>query len=229
MHKASDRLTIHHAITRGICAACLVTTLGAGLAIASGPANPEKLDRQIGNMERALDSALVDSPNFLVTSGRNASGFLIPDFGVVFMFHAQLVDEWQLLHGFSFGPGSDISITRDDDGERQIIIRKNKHWDVGRALGFHGKDDGEIHDTVALYEAGKAELIDWLLDEGTTLSALGDGQYVTICARMNDEDLKHEKKIERLTLRAKIDDLKAYADDKLSEAEMKARIVVEES
>ena len=92
-----------------------------------------------------------------------------------------------------------------------------------------GKDDGEIHDTVELYEAGKAELIDWLLDEGTTLGALGDGQYVTICARMNDEDLKHEKKIERLTLRAKIDDLKAYADDKLSETEMKARIVIEES
>jgi hypothetical protein len=229
MSRPFDQLAVPRDLARAVCTAFLVAILGPGTALASGPANPEKLTRQIGSMEKALDRVLVDSPNFLVTSGDNTAGFYIPDFGVVLTFNAQIVDEWYNMHGFSLGPYSDIRITKDDDGERQIIIRKNKHLSVGRALGFGGKDADEVRDTVELYNMGKDELIDLLLDEGETLGALPDGQYVMICARMNDDDLRHEKKIQRLTLKAKIDDLKAYADDKLSESEMKARIVIEES
>lgn len=224
MNQAADLRRCGQLIVLSFLAVVLIT----GIAIASDPANPEKLDRQIGHLERALDDALVDSPNFLVTSGRNASGFYVPDLGVMFTFNARLVGEFYHQSGFWIGPDADVKISKDEDGDRQIIIRKNKHWDLGRAFGIKD-DDKEAHDTVEIYNSGKEELIDLLMDEGASLGTVPDGQFVMICARMNDGDLRREKKIQRLTLKAKIDDLRAYADDKLSEGEMKARIVIVES
>ena len=228
MCKPMNQLTELRKLACGIFLSLLAVVLIAGSATASGPSNPEKLGRQIGHLERALDEALVDSPNLLVTSGRNASGFYVPDFGVVFTFNARLVDELYQVHDLSFGPGADLKITKDDNGDRQIIIRKGKHWDLGHALHIKGDGD-ELHDTVELYDSGKEELIDLLMDEGGNLGTVPDGQSVMICARMDDDDLRREKKIQRLTIKAKIDDLKAYADDKLTKEEMKARIVIEES
>ncbi len=228
MYKPLNQLAGLHRLARGIAVSFLAVVMVTGIAIASGPTNPEKLNRQMGHLERALDEALVDSPNFLVTSGRNASGFYVSDFGVVFTFNARLVDEWYQLHDLSFGPGSDLKITKDDNGDRQIIIRKDKRWNLERALGLKGDGD-EVHDLVELYNSGKEEMIDLLMDEGGALGTVPDGQSVMICARLDDDELRREKKIQRLTIKAKIDDLKAYADDKLSKEEMKARIVIEES
>lgn len=230
MNRSTNRQPSHGDVARGFCVFILLVGL-CGVAFASGPASPEKLARQIGTMERTIDRALVDSPNFLVTSGRNACGFYLADLGAVFTFNAQLTDDWSWGNGnWFFGPGSHISV-RDDDGERQIIIRKNhgRSWSIKKLVGDEDDDDEDvIFDTVKLYERGKEELIELLMDEGENLS-VPSGEYVMIAARMNDDDLKHEKKISRLTLKAKIDDLKAYGDDKLSETEMKSRIVIEEN
>lgn len=230
MNERSKRPSTAFTVGTRIGASLLGVVLLAGLALAAGPSNPEKLSRQIGIMERTIDKILVDSPNFLVTSGRNACGFYFDGLGVVFTFNTRLVDEWSSFGDF-FDPGSDVTVTRDKDGQRQIIIRRNhgKHSKIGHLLGFSGNDRDEVRDTIELYESGKEELVEALLDEGETLSAMPSGQYVILCARLDDNDLRREKKISRLMVKAKIDDLKAYADDKLSESEMKSRIVTEES
>jgi hypothetical protein len=231
MNRPTNRRPAGGDLARGLCMFVLLTILCGGIALASGPASPEKLGRQIGMMERTIDRFLVDSPNFLVTSGKNACGFYFADYGVVFTFNAQINDNWNWGGDWFFGPGSHITVTTED-GERQIIIKKNggKHWDIKRLVGDDEDEDEDVTiDTVKLYERGKEELVEMLLDEGENLGAIPGGQYVMIAARMNDDDLKHEKKITRLTLKAKIDDLKAYGDDKLSETEMKSRIVIEEN
>jgi hypothetical protein len=100
-----------------------------------------------------------------------------------------------------------------------------------RMLGINvqrgGHDDED--DPVAMYQEGKAELVELLLDQAGTLGKLPAGQWVVISAYVDDEVLRDEKGIRRLVLRVRTDDLKAYAEDKLEETAATAKIQVEES
>lgn len=46
---------------------------------------------------------------------------------------------------------------------------------------------------------------------------------------MSDLDLPKDKKIRKLSVKASIDDLRSYADGKINEEQMRARIEVKES
>jgi hypothetical protein len=79
-----------------------------------------------------------------------------------------------------------------------------------------------------LYEAGKAELTEALMDYGETLTGLGDSEWVAIAAFLRDSDFFVSSKISTLVLKANIGDLRAYSQGNLSEKAMAGKIVQEE-
>jgi len=196
-----------------------------GSVFASAPSNQGKLNRQIEVMEGILDKVLLDSPNFLVHTGPNADGFYLPDYGAVFTFEASLTENYFGDGNWLIGPGS-VEIQKHD-GDRTIVIhKKGPGWQ-----GLFGKHDEDRtpKDPVALYERGKEELVQAILDYAETLGALPSEQAVVIVARMTDTQLADKKKIHQVMLRARMEDLKAYTDERISESEMKSRIRIEES
>jgi hypothetical protein len=79
-----------------------------------------------------------------------------------------------------------------------------------------------------LYAAGKQELLQVLLDYGETMTGLKDGQWIVLAGFFDRGGILEEKKVSRLVLRVKIDELRAYSAGRLGEAEARERIIVEE-
>ena len=205
--------------------AVLAIGLVAGGAQASDPPYSDRIRHQIGSMEKSLDHLLLDSSNFLVQRGRNAHGVYIPDYGLILTFNAAINAD-----------DSCVEIFGDDDDARVVIRSGARSHHQGnrtmlRLLGVnvgshrhrHGADD-----SIELYQDGKAELVEMLLDQAGTLSSLPAGQWIVVSGYVDDETLREEKKITRLVLRVRTDDLKAYDDRKLSDADATAKIQVEE-
>lgn len=214
-----------------------------------------KVERQIGIMESMIDDMLVDSPNFLVRGAHETRSFEMEDYGAVFLFDASLTSFWwdEDSHGphldfWPFAGGKDrVVVLKDKDKkQKEILINGNRivirDGDVyfedpeGELKKFSEKDDlksmsrAELREAQAKkYERAKQELIDVLLEAGDVLRAIPAGQAVKIVADFQDMDLPDEKEVERLTVQAKIDDLRAYSDGKLSEEQARARITVKES
>jgi hypothetical protein len=169
---------------------------------------------------------MLDSPNFLVQRGRNAHGVYLPDYGLILTFNAAINAD-----------DSYVEILGDGD-DSHVVIRSGDRWHhhgnqtvlrlLGLNVGSH-RHHGDADDPLELYQEGKAELVEMLLDQAGALSALPAGQWVVVSGSVDDETLRAEKKITRLVLRVRTDDLKAYADRKLSDEEATARIQVEES
>ena len=200
---------------------------------------PGKMEKQIEVMERILDQVLIDSPNFLVSGRGNARGLWVPEFGVIMTFDASLVDkdkDWK----FDFGKG--FKIETDSKGRKVIILDEDgkvltedekgdaTKEEVRKALqaqkSMKTAQEGSPQDR--LYKRGKAEIVDALLDYGDTLSTIPAGKWLAIVAFLKDARYFDERGLSRLVLKAKIDDLRAYASDKLTEQEMVKRIVEEE-
>jgi hypothetical protein len=79
-----------------------------------------------------------------------------------------------------------------------------------------------------LYAAGKQELLQVLLDYGETMASLPDGQWIVLAGFFDRGGILEDKKASRLVLRVKVDDLRAYSAGRLSEAQARDRISVEE-
>lgn len=213
-----------------------VVMLGVGCLsgpVAAEPPSP-KLMKQMGVMERILDGVLVDSPNFLVYSQKSSHGVYLDGFGVLFCFEASLInkdenqDFWQNL-------GKKFKITTKD-GQTIIDLRSNDDKEKDKSdegkdePSFDPKEWKEKHDRAQkeLYEHGKTELTEALAEYGETLGALPDGESVGITVLLRDSDFLTDKEISTLVLTARMSDLRAYAADKISEKEMRSRIVEEE-
>lgn len=236
----------------------LLPALLAG-AVLSAPAagadsKPSKLERQISVMEKIIDEMLIESPNFLVRGSHETRGFEMEDYGAVFMFDASLTGVWwdedSGLSRFNFWPfrggkNRTIVVNKADGKQKEIIINGEKLV-IREGAVFVEDEDGDLKkledgEGKALsrkeleerqaqkYERAKQELIDVMLECGGVLRALPAGQTVKIVAHLDDMDLPKDREIGRLTLQAKIDDLRSYADDQLSEEQMRARIQIKES
>lgn len=215
-----------------------ILSLGAlivGQVLASPPSALNKLRRQIDVMSRIVDQVLLDSPNFLVHSGANVTGFYLPDYGAIFAFDASLTDD-SFGSALSWLPGG-VDI-RNEDGNRTIVIKKRhiskdgegkaeEREEIQRRGATEKKGDGK-DDPARLYDLGKEELVQMVLDYAGTLSALPPGESVAVIANVRNDRLWKEKKRQQLQLRVEGDDLKAFASDRLSERELRARITIEE-
>jgi hypothetical protein len=79
-----------------------------------------------------------------------------------------------------------------------------------------------------LYADGKQELVQMLLDYGETLAELKDGQWVVLAGFFDRNNFLRDRKVSRLVLRAKIDDLRAYSTGRLTESAARDRVIIEE-
>jgi hypothetical protein len=215
----------------GLFMAALVTGAVATADAKDGQVT-RKLKKQITVLERVLDEVLVDSPNFLVGSRRNTHGLYLDEFGVLFSFEASLISrDEDFPFGITFGDwGKGFTIDREGD---KVTIS----WD--RDEDGDGEDDVVVIDKEEmrekheesqreLYEAGKAELTEALMDYGETLTTLRDDQWVAVAAFLRDSDFFAHNKISTLVFKAKLSDLRAYAQGDISEDAMAKRVVQEE-
>jgi hypothetical protein len=212
-----------------------------------------KMARQIDVMEKIIDQVLVDSPNFLVQGRENARGLYLEEFGVLFTFDASLVHGGSenisnMLRKWDQG----FRIKEEEDGTRTIVI-PDFTWgdddeDEDRDADVDEDEDAELDDEdrsdperalrswrereyqrgERLYKRGKTEIVDVLLDYGDTMTSLPNGNWVAIVAFLRDNRYFERERISKLVLKAKIEDLRAFTSEKISEEEMFKRIVEQE-
>jgi hypothetical protein len=170
---------------------------------------------------------LLDSPNLLIFGRDVTRGLYIDGYGAVFSFDASLVEKGK--HDWHWGD-LPFRIEETEDGKRVIIVDRDvdpDDIDVDELEELeklsHGSDVEE-----ELYKAGKAEIVETLLDYGDTMTSLSDGEHVAIAAYLRDAKYFTRQEISRLVLTAKIEDLRAYTAGDLSEQQMVERIEVEE-
>lgn len=208
-------------------AVALLLGLPSGRAFAVDPP-PGKMARQIDVMERILDQVLIDSPNFLVSGRGNARGLYVKEFGVILSCDASLLEKDNKKWDWG---SEDFKIHKDEKGNTVIVLPDEEaedEKDEESAEEPKRSRRGQGSPQERLYKRGKAELVDALLDYGDTMDALERGKWVAIVAFLHDARYFDERGMSRLILQAKIDDLRLYATDKLSEEDMVKRIVEQE-
>jgi hypothetical protein len=222
-------------------AICLGLAAGSHTKAVAAPI--EKTARQIKVMEGILDQVLLDSPNFLVFGRDNAHGLYLDEYGAIFTFDASLVNGKSIkkLEGMPFR----FDVRKGKNGTVIEIPRVEEEKDEGDQAGdadsggnskdskaskkIHPKDTGDDEDDAAvLYRKGKDELIQTLLDYGDTITSLRDDQTVAIAAFLRDNNFFLDNQISRLVLKAKVRDLREHTAGRLSDDQMRSRIVQEE-
>jgi hypothetical protein len=180
------------------------------IADAQEPSGNRKQNREIRMMERALDAMLIDSPNYLVRGYDNSRGIYIPGTGAIFTFDASLV-----ASGWNYNADHrkwyDWSDEDDDDDESRRGTRS-------RRLSRQEKQ----------YTRGVEELQELLLDHGDLLTTLKPGETVQLIAFFDDVDYLWDKDIDHLVVKARVEDLRSYADKKMNEDQAKAKITTSE-
>ena len=240
----------------GVAGLFALASLGAAV-LSSVPAHAgdvSRLEKQMGIVEEAIDDMLIDSPNFLV-SGRGVTQSIDDDqSGVLFIFEASLTGpHWESGRRNGFlswldGDSPRVYVLRDGDGDDDKVIDLDqgeiriKHGEVtikekgGKERKLDGDGDWKRLDRktigerqLAKYGRGKEEVVRVLLDYGEILKAVPAGQSVRVVARLSDLDLPEGEEVRKLSVKAKIEDLRAYGDGKLTETEMRSRLEIRES
>lgn len=206
------RLPAVSGVLAGILAAVFVPVSS------SAAPGTDRRDKEIRIMERALDDMLVESPNFLVRSSEPTNGIYLEGRGAVFTFKTGLyTSSWR-------SEGDGWHWFRHDD-TRVIVIDGD-----GRSVQS-GKDwrRQQLPEEERLYEAGKEELLDTLLDFGQVLSALGDDDWLEVRARLRGAEYFHEHDLNTLRVRVKMRDVRDYLDGRVDRDAVRNRIEIEES
>ncbi len=222
-----------------LVAAGLVVTLGSQ-AFAEKPAGAKKLNREIGIMERTIDEVLIESANLLVSGGAMTDGIYVGDYGVVFTVDASPIPQgWRSSGWF----GNHVEF--EDDGDR-IIVYKDKHgWDdedddegkdAKKDAKARGKGDKKRIDWFAkradhekkMYERGKDELRDVLVDYGDMLSSLRDDQSIVLAVQLHGAEYLDDQKISQCVMTARVGDLRALTAGTITRDAMLAKVTIDE-
>jgi len=118
------------------------------------------------------------------------TGFYLPDYGAVFAFEASLTDEYFDGNVSSWWPGG-IEF-HNEGGDKTIVLKKrhsSRHDD-----GKNDDDEAEAKDPAKLYDLGKGELVQMLVDYAETLSGLPSGQSVVVVANVKNDKLWKARK-----------------------------------
>jgi hypothetical protein len=169
-------------------------------------------------------------------------GLYIDEFGALFSFEASLVDRdeetpWpDGMEGYSFdtdengnviirrtkppkgkGPETPTPPTPPKPGETPKATPAPRAW-IDREAGKQAR----------LYETGKAEIIDTLIEYGDSMDGLRDNQWLCFAAFLKNSDFFLENRISRLVIKAKMSDLRSYAQGRIDRKAMVAKVVQEE-
>jgi hypothetical protein len=178
-----------------------VAFLLGSVAVQADPEKPNrKMMRQIRIMEKILDEVLVDSPNLLVFNDRPTRGFYLDGFGAVFTLEASLVREGT----FDFSFLKNFRIEKED-GKVIIVTRDKGSGDEDEDEEENGEE--EVSEA-ELYERGKQELKEALVDYAETLSSLKDDDWVAVVAFLKGSSYFTDRKISRLILKVRMRDLR---------------------
>ena len=209
-----------------LAAAAVIALPGAALASPESDRATRKEERQIAAFERMVDAFLVDSPNFLVQSGREANATRMDGYGLVVSFKTSLVGGHSWNDGRSWWKFWD-----DDDG--YIVI--DHDWDDDEIDDAEMKKakkswkERELTRQQRRYERGKEELTEFFLDHSDVLTSLKDTEWLEIQASLRSAEYFRENDLRRLKIRAKMSDLRAFADGKITADAMKTKIETKES
>ena len=207
-------------------AACMVLAVVAAQSAAADPPGGKKMQREIRIFERVMDDMLIDSPNWLVPGRDNARGYYVPGHGPIFTFESSLVTRgWGRRSGLKIF-GSDHFVFWGDDDDDYDYDEDDDDRDRRRSRRDRREKSRDTEER--RYDRGKQEVIDVFLDYGDSFDVAGSGEWVTVVAYLDDADVFDDNDISHLVMKAKIDDLRAYGSESLSEENMIAKIVVEE-
>jgi hypothetical protein len=208
----------------------------------SNEVRSRRMLRDITVLEKIIDEMLLDSRNLLIyTAGGVTHGLYIDEFGALFSFEASLVDRnedmpWpEGMEGYTF----------DTDEHGNIVIRKNKDkkgsgpdtpappappkpGDAPGAGTPRSWVDRQAGKQAKLYESGKAEIIDTLIEYGDSMNGLRDNQWLCFAAFLKNSDFFIENRISRLVVKARMSDLRSYAQGRIDRKAMMAKVVQEE-
>lgn len=209
-------------------------------AFAEKPAGAKKLNREIGIMERTIDEVLIESPNLLVSGGAMTDGIYVGDYGVVFTVDASPIPQgWRSSGWFS------NHVEFEDEGDR-IIVYKDKHgWDeddgdegkdAKKDAKARGKREKERFDWFAkrtdhekkMYERGKEELRDVLVDYGDMLSSLRDDQSIVLAVQLHGAEYLDDQKISQCVMTARVGDLRALTAGTITRDAMLTKVTIDE-
>ena len=209
----------------GLATAVVLALAWSGTAVAGPDA---KVDRQIEVFERVLDDAFVQSPNWLVQGQHESRGRYRAGEGARFRIDASLVggNRWSHSKWWKGWGGDDdriIIIHGDDVDDYDVEDRAERREHVKKLRDREAKRDER------LYSRGKAELVEMMMDFGDLLTALPDAETLSIEVDLERADYFDEKDLSKLTLKAKLGDLRGYSDGKIDEKTMVSRIQVSES
>lgn len=229
----------------GLVHPALVTPASAQAGQGADPVRSKRVLREITVLEKVIDEMLLDSKNLLIyTAGGVTHGLYMDEFGVLFSFEASLVDRnddmsWpESWEGFSF----------ETDDKGNVVIKKNKgkksppeppNAPVAPVPPKPGKNpksaptprawmDKQAGKQATLYEAGKVEIIDTLMEYGESMNSLRDNQWLCFAAFLKNSDFFVEKRISRLVVKARMSDLRSYAQGRIDKKQMLAKVVEEE-
>ncbi len=214
--------------------------------------------RQITIMEGIIDKVLVDSPNLRVSGRNDAHGVYLDSFGAVFTFEASLIDDplglvdlsflrdgsLQFLTGengepiVNFNPGNAADSNAADSLAIRAKMKKMQKVDslaAKQAEAYSkmvrarkiGPGAREKKDPAQVLKDAKTELVQTLLDYGETMTTLRDEQSIAIAGFLNRSIL--DNKISRVVIQARMKDLREFNAGRISEQEMRKRIVEQES
>ena len=217
-----------------------------------------RLERDISVMERALDEMLIDSPNFFVSGRGNTRGLYIDGVGALFTFEATLVNkDWDFDFnkwedkGYHYEVEEDgDKITIYKDGKVVTENKKGKHDmtpepdeedenDEGAEApeGGEDSDDARTRRTMRkrmmerdekIYTRGKQEMVDFMVDFGDAIDGLRDDQMIVLVAYLRDHEYFERNDLSHFVIRAKVGDLRAYANGSLTEQAVIAKFAQEE-
>jgi len=199
---------------------------GVALALIAGDAEAgaksKKMSRQIELFERITDQMLVDSPNWLVPSREVTRGTYVEGHGAVFTFEATLV-------GADWGKGIEKKIWKVLTDEH-IVIHGDDDEDDDEDLDEEKADwkERNLKRQARTYDRGKVEIVDLLGDFGDVLTTLGDNEWLEVEASLGDASYFKDKDIDRLSVKVKMSDVRAYADERIDEKTFVGKIQTKE-
>jgi hypothetical protein len=242
---------------RGVVAAALVALVGTVL-MAPTALMPEargqspdqvrakRILREITVMEKVIDQMLLDSKNLLVYSHENNTrGLYLDEFGILFSFQASLVDRdddrpWpNVMKGFKFEESEDGTIIviptppkapNPPEPPSGGVNRPKTREAPQASSGESARSwlDRKAGRRAKLYEAGKEEIIDTLVEYGDSMNSLRDTQWLGIAAFLRNSDFFIDNRISRLVVKARMSDIRAYHQGKLNRDQIVAKVVQEE-
>jgi len=208
----------------------------------------DKLKRQIDVMETIIGEVLVDSENLTVSGVDPVRGIYLDGYGAVFtcetsttggMFFVgenivipelpDMPDLGRAMHGFRVETDEDGRITivrqgedEDESASFRVITRDRESWKKWQ--------DERVARKLERLEAGREELIDVLVDYGDTMTRLADTEWVVIAAFFPESESSRDEdhEVSRLVLRARVSDLRAFGQERISRDAMLAKVVKEE-